>query len=411
MSKASIAEAGLLGAQIMSATSELRGKSDTELNMKVARKLADLSKRAAILKGSSMKKAQAAIYLIAKQLNSDEIGTVVLALDLVDVVMKHSNSETYNLLANDRNYMAMLKELCMTQRKGINVISHFTPDFVQRKTLIMVQRWGIELSPMTIVRSSRDDAEAQTSRRVSAKQRRLIKAGKKFVDMYAELKQMKDVIFPHPHSRDSKNESSVIAVGMSNATTSQNEKKKKKKKSRRRRNAAEKEEKTVSCIGGCGFEMPESHLTKMCSKCSKRTIERLKESIPGGLSERACRGGCGFMLPLQHKTGKCWACSSRDSSSSSSLTRNATASSEKKDGDDDVFFPLNESTPKDDENVFNFFDSPVQSSPTEESQHQIDPFENFQDLISNDKHQKAGGESSSSNSSSAMNNLFDSLRL
>ena len=155
VSKASIAEAGLLGAQIMSATSELRGKSDTELNMKVARKLADLSKRAAILKGSSMKKAQAAIYLIAKQLNSDEIGTVVLVLDLVDVVMKHSNSETYNLLANDRNYMAMLKELCMTQRKGINVISHFTPEFVQRKTLIMVQRWGIELSPMTIVRSSR----------------------------------------------------------------------------------------------------------------------------------------------------------------------------------------------------------------------------------------------------------------
>ena len=171
ISKASFAEAGLIGTKILEATSELRGKKDTKLNMKVVRKLADLSKRAAILKGSSLKKAQAAIYLIAKQLNSDEIRTVVLTLDLIDVLMKHSNSETYELLANDRNYMAMLRELCMEQRKGINVISHLTPEFVQRKALVMVQRWGIELSPSTIISDS-----GSTTRRVSSKQRRLMKA-------------------------------------------------------------------------------------------------------------------------------------------------------------------------------------------------------------------------------------------
>ena len=163
ISKASFEEAGLIGTKILEATSDFRGKKDNKLNMKVARKLADLSKRAVILKGSSLKKAQAAIYLIAKQLNSDEIRTVVLTLDLIDVLMKHSNPETYELLANDRNYMDMLRELCMEQRKGINVISHLTPEFVQRKALVMVQRWGIELSASTII--SADNGTTTTTTR------------------------------------------------------------------------------------------------------------------------------------------------------------------------------------------------------------------------------------------------------
>ena len=329
ISKASFAEAGLIGTKILEATSELRGKKDTKLNMKVVRKLADLSKRAAILKGSSLKKAQAAIYLIAKQLNSDEIRTVVLTLDLIDVLMKHSNSETYELLANDRNYMAMLRELCMEQRKGINVISHLTPEFVQRKALVMVQRWGIELSASTII--SADNGTTTTTTRVSSKQRRLMKAGKKFVELYTELKHMKGVVFPHVSQND---EPSVVGVGMS------------KVRSRKKKTVPEK---TVPCIGGCGFEMPESHLTRMCSKCSKNTIKKLKELTR--VKEVACSGGCGFMLPLDHKTGMCWVCSSSTPSPSNTTT---TGSSDK------VVSP---SLQKEDDDLFNFFDdSPVKST-------------------------------------------------
>ena len=49
--------------------------------------------------------------------------------------------------------MAMLKELCTEQRKG-NGGSISCPEFVQRKALVMVQRWGIELSPSTIISDS-----------------------------------------------------------------------------------------------------------------------------------------------------------------------------------------------------------------------------------------------------------------
>ena len=333
ISKASFEEAGLIGTKILEATSDFRGKKDNKLNMKVARKLADLSKRAAILKGSSLKKAQAAIYLIAKQLNSDEIRTVVLTLDLIDVLMKHSNSETYELLANDRNYMAMLRELCMEQRKGINVISHLTPEFVQRKALVMVQRWGIELSASTII-SADNGTTTTTTTRVSSKQRRLMKAGKKFVELYTELKHMKGVVFPHVSQND---EPSVVGVGMS------------KVRSRKKKTVPEK---TVPCIGGCGFEMPESHLTRMCSKCSKNTIKKLKELTR--VKEVACSGGCGFMLPLDHKTGMCWVCSS----SVPSPSNTTTGGSSEKDAE-----VASSSSQKEDDDLFNFFDdSPVKST-------------------------------------------------
>ena len=145
---------------------------------------------------------------------------------------------------------------------------------------------------------------------------------------------------------------------------------------RRRRRAGgggtqQKRKKKRSRVSVDVVEMPESHLTK-CVVFEAYNWEIERKHSWRFESVRVVADG--FMLPFNIKRKMFDVLFSWYIIIIIAI-RNATASSEKKDGDDDFFFEW--STPKDDENVFNFFDSPVQSSPTEESQHQIDPLRIF----------------------------------